>query len=128
MRKNPFHILIAPDANGTASGNLYLDDGDSVEQDGVSVIKFAWSVSRLSVTGDFEYDPDGDDADSRAIARVTILGVEQAPADDAVVMLRKGDDDVEIGNENWTYNGTSQSLEVRFEDEVEFDEGFSLQL
>ena len=29
-KQNPFGLIVALDANGEASGNLYLDDGDSI--------------------------------------------------------------------------------------------------
>merc|ERR1711862_222674 len=78
LREKPFHILIAPDADGNASGQLYLDDGDSIEQDAISWISMSWSNNTLTVDGTFDYDPE-DDEESRSVARVTVLGVEDAP-------------------------------------------------
>ncbi|RAH86113.1 alpha/beta-glucosidase agdC [Aspergillus japonicus CBS 114.51] len=43
VRKKGFELLIAPGLDGTASGSLYLDDGDSVEQAAVTEVTFHYS-------------------------------------------------------------------------------------
>ena len=119
LREQPFHILVAPDADGNAMGQLYLDDGDSIEQDAISVINMSWSNNTLTVDGTFDYEPAEDD-ESRSVARVTILGVESAPAS---ATLQKGDDS---SDGQVTYNSESQSVEIRFDDEIELDGSFTL--
>ena len=39
-RKNPFGLLVALDAEGTASGKLYLDDGESVDVEEALYVDF----------------------------------------------------------------------------------------
>lgn len=120
LRKQPFHILIAPDANGSASGELYIDDGDSIEQNGVSMITMSWSNNTLIVDGTFAYEPS--DSESRAVVCVTVLSVESAPGS---ATLKKGTSslDGEV-----LYNNQSRSVEITFSDGVELDGTFTLSL
>lgn len=69
LRKQDFEIVIAPDAHGKASGALYLDDGDSIEQPHTSEISFTYSGENFSMTGKFGYDP-GD----VVISQIRVLG------------------------------------------------------
>ena len=69
VRKQPFHLLIAPDREGKASGMLYLDDGDSIEQAATSEIELVYDNGELSGTGSFGYTAGGD-----RIETVTIMG------------------------------------------------------
>ncbi|KAK4543376.1 hypothetical protein LTR36_005519 [Oleoguttula mirabilis] len=69
LRKEDFNIVIAPGLDGTATGNLYLDDGDSIEQPATSYITFSYSKSGVfSMTGSFGYDA------GVSITTVTVLG------------------------------------------------------
>lgn len=55
-RKSPFTLIIALDNKGQAAGDLYLDDGESLEVGKkFSKIKFNYSNSVLSVDGTFGY-------------------------------------------------------------------------
>ncbi|KAL6237911.1 hypothetical protein BDW75DRAFT_248352 [Aspergillus navahoensis] len=73
LRQKGFNIVIAPGLDGSASGELYLDDGLSQVQDKVSEIDFSYVDGVLEVEGSFEYDP------GVAIERITLLGVEAKP-------------------------------------------------
>ena len=57
LRELDFDLLIAPDADGAASGRLYLDDGESLKPGVISEISFAYSATNqsLSVGGTFGY-------------------------------------------------------------------------
>ncbi|KAK5111910.1 hypothetical protein LTR62_004642 [Meristemomyces frigidus] len=68
LRKQDFAIMIAPSANGTATGNLYLDDGVSIEQPATSYITFTYDGKSLAITGSFGYEVGVD------ITSVTLLG------------------------------------------------------
>lgn len=71
VRKQNFLVIIAPGLDGTASGSLYLDDGDSLVQNAVSEIEFSYSKEGIfSMEGTFEYSSDV------VIEEVTVLGVE----------------------------------------------------
>ncbi|KAK0932413.1 hypothetical protein LTR29_016016 [Friedmanniomyces endolithicus] len=57
LRKQDFSIVIAPGLDGTASGNLYLDDGDSIDQPATTYIDFSYhNNGKFVMTGDFGYD------------------------------------------------------------------------
>lgn len=55
LRDKPFELLVAPENDGSASGSLYLDDGESLEQSGTSEIKFTLSGSTLKAEGTFNF-------------------------------------------------------------------------
>lgn len=55
LRDKDFELLIAPGADGKASGTLYLDDGESLEQKGTSEIVFTWDGSKIKMEGTFGF-------------------------------------------------------------------------
>lgn len=69
LRQQNFQIVIAPSATGEASGSLYLDDGDSIDQPSTSVINFTYQGGKFRMTGTFGYDV-GD----VVISQITLLG------------------------------------------------------
>ena len=70
LRELDFELLVAPDADGNASGLLYLDDGESLQPTTTSEITFEYSnaTGTLSMNGTFGYDT------SSRIQRATLLG------------------------------------------------------
>lgn len=70
LRELDFELVIAPSADGRASGRLYLDDGESVSPNSWSEITFEYnSKTRAAVVGgSFGYQT------SSRIARVILLG------------------------------------------------------
>lgn len=74
LRKQNFNIVIAPGKNGTASGDLYLDDGESLVQESYSYIHFKYSADgKFTMSGHFGYEP------GVYIEQITVLGKEAAP-------------------------------------------------
>jgi alpha-glucosidase len=78
LRKQDFMILVAPDHDSKASGRLYLDDGESLEQASTSEISFTFDNGKFSATGDFGYA--GKDGESVTVAKVVVIGQWKAPA------------------------------------------------
>lgn len=74
LRKQPFEIVIAPAANGTASGKLYLDDGLSLEPSSITYITFNFDGKTLSTNGAFGYNAND------SISQVTLLGQSSVPS------------------------------------------------
>jgi alpha-glucosidase len=74
LRKKGFNIVVAPGLDGTASGSLYLDDGDSIEQPNTSVITFSYANGQFSMTGTYSYDAGVN------VTSITILGQKGPPA------------------------------------------------
>lgn len=72
LRRRGFEILIAPDMNGYAAGELYLDDGESVHPASTSMIEFEYRAGKLHIRGEFGYHADV------AIESVTLLGQKGA--------------------------------------------------
>lgn len=72
LRNEQFKLIVAPDAQGNASGRLYLDDGESLEQEAVSEISFTFSAGKLSAKGSFDYRATG--SESVTVAQVVVLG------------------------------------------------------
>jgi alpha-glucosidase len=57
LRLEDFELIIAPDADGRASGDLYLDDGDSLEVTESSLLHFTYEEGVLEMDGEFGYEP-----------------------------------------------------------------------
>lgn len=74
LRTNDFSIVIAPGLSGSASGTLYLDDGDSLVQQSTSNIALTYGDSDFKMTGTYGYN-----MGSVKIAQVVLLGQKSAP-------------------------------------------------
>ncbi|KAF2646100.1 hypothetical protein P280DRAFT_512306 [Massarina eburnea CBS 473.64] len=68
LRKQNFVLWIAVNETDQAEGSLYLDDGDTLNQNATSEIKFAYANGTLAMTGTFNYRTDV------VIQNVTVLG------------------------------------------------------
>jgi alpha-glucosidase len=78
-RKLPWSVLVALGTHGSASGYLYLDDGESVEPDATKEVEMSVEGHSLkvSVSGEFE--------DGIPLANVTVMGVAKAPKKDVTL-------------------------------------------
>ena len=105
-RQTPWSILVAPGVNGTASGSLYLDDGESINPNATKMVNLSagQSMGRISLNVTVEGSYSGLNT---PLANVTILGVKQAPKQGSVSINGKQVQDLKS-----TYNATSQSLFV----------------
>jgi alpha-glucosidase len=73
LRKQHFAITIAPGADGSAKGELYLDEGESLDVgDRKSVISFTWDGHTLVASGVFGYDTD------LVVESIVVLGEGEA--------------------------------------------------
>ncbi|KXX77726.1 putative alpha/beta-glucosidase agdC [Madurella mycetomatis] len=71
LRRQNFEIMVAPGADGKAKGQLYLDDGESLDVSGRnSVISFTWDGNEFEASGTFGYDTEV------VVERVVVLGGE----------------------------------------------------
>ena len=73
-RKNPWGLLVALSAEGTASGSLYVDDGESLVQNATLYVEFTAAGSALYAS------PRGAYVDRNPLANITVMGVKAAPA------------------------------------------------
>jgi alpha-glucosidase len=67
LRTHDFELIIPKREDGTASGELYLDDGDSLVQEATSSITFNYADGELVVAGEFGYET------TLTITKVTLL-------------------------------------------------------
>ena len=75
LRKQNFTVVVAPGLDGTATGSLYLDDGDSLVQSATSNIDFKYSSDgQFSMDGTFDYDP------GVSIQSIVLLGAKDKPS------------------------------------------------
>lgn len=68
LRKKNFVLWVAPNATFQASGSLYLDEGDAIEQPKTSEIQFTYNNGEFRMTGSFGYPTD------LVIQNITVLG------------------------------------------------------
>ena len=68
LRRKNFELVVAPGLDGTARGQLYLDDGESIEPKHTSLITFEYKRGRLHMGGEFGYQAAG------VIEAITVLG------------------------------------------------------
>lgn len=77
-RKSNFNIVVALDDNSSAKGQLYLDDGESLDQSKFTYVEYVASGNStsgsLTASGTFYYNT------SPVTDNVTILGVTQRPS------------------------------------------------
>lgn len=97
-RTNPWKLLAALSKDGTAQGNLYIDDGESISPNATLYVEFTAANGTLYASGRGLY------SDSNALANVTVLGIEAAPSS----VIFNG---VAI-RQSWSYNASSKVLEV----------------
>ncbi|KAF7446896.1 Alpha-glucosidase, family 31 glycosyl hydrolase [Pyrenophora tritici-repentis] len=97
-RQNPWGLIVALSSTGTASGSLYIDDGESLEPE--SCLDITFNV----VDGKMKVDVQGEYKDKNALANITILG---APAAQQVKL-----NGAIIDAANMNYNQTSRVLKL----------------
>lgn len=83
LRKQDFVVWIAPNSTNQASGTLYLDDGDSINQASTSNIVFTYDNGAFSMSGDFGYKTDV------SIKNITLLGATTQQTVQGPVSLTK---------------------------------------
>ncbi|KAK5636861.1 hypothetical protein RRF57_012574 [Xylaria bambusicola] len=100
VRASPWSLLVALDVNGEASGNLYLDDGESLEPETTGWITFSVSESSLTATRSGSYDDD-----KNPLGYVTILGMNGE-------VRRVTFGNVMLKTETWHFDPDNEVLKV----------------
>jgi alpha-glucosidase len=96
-RQNDWAVLLALGSNHTATGSLYLDDGESLVQDATRHVSFSAVAGSLTVTTTGAY------VQTQPLANVTVLGMMTAPS---VVSFNAG------ALSSWTYDRSKNALYV----------------
>lgn len=96
-RNSSWSLLCALSAEGTATGMLYVDDGESIVQNTTLLVDFTVSAGSLYASARGMYK------DTNALANVTVMGVADAPSG-----VTLNGQSVPFG-----YNGTSKVLSLK---------------
>ncbi|KAG5640772.1 hypothetical protein DXG03_007241 [Asterophora parasitica] len=99
LRKRDFEFIVAPGTDGTASGALYIDDGESIVPSTTTSLKLTFKNGLLSVQGVFGYQT------SVNTSRVRFLGVAKAPG--TVQVSGKA-----VAKAAYSYDAAKQVLDV----------------
>jgi alpha-glucosidase len=73
LRQQNFAVVIAPNSEGTATGQLYLDEGNDINQPATSEIQFTYVAGEFVMTGKFGYNPG-----NVVLSTITLLGAHGA--------------------------------------------------
>lgn len=98
VRNSPWSLLVALNSEGSATGVLYVDDGESLVQNATLLVDFTAAQDSLYASARGLYQ------DTNTLANVTILGVQSQPGNVTLngVKISSGVD----------YNSTSKVLAV----------------
>ena len=126
MVNDPYSLTIAPDATGTAHGQLFLDDGETFAyQAGAFRLRnFDYAMSGSTATLAASTAAGGKAfAPANTIERVTVLGVKSAPAS-ATLTAHDGS----ITSVDTLYDAASSTLTLRKPDaKVSYDWTITIQ-
>ncbi|KAH6643027.1 glycosyl hydrolases family 31-domain-containing protein [Boeremia exigua] len=98
-RRNPWGLLVALSADGTAAGSLYVDDGTSLVQDSVLDVVFRAGDGALTATVSGEFE------DKNALGNVTVLGVHSTPT-------RVTLNELVVDSDKVAYNASASTLKL----------------
>jgi len=73
LRKTDFEILVAIGADGKATGELYADDGVSIDPSACTRVSFEYANGTLTVDGSFDYSL------GVKVSTIRFLGVQKSP-------------------------------------------------
>jgi alpha-glucosidase len=68
LREQNFELIVPVGNDGTATGTLYIDDGESLKQQATTLITFKYKKGVLTANGNFGYKT------NVRISKVTIIG------------------------------------------------------
>ncbi|KXN82694.1 putative alpha/beta-glucosidase agdC [Leucoagaricus sp. SymC.cos] len=94
LRKKDFEFVVAPGRDGIASGQLYMDDGESITQRSTTLVKMDFKGAKLDVRGSFGF------ATGVNVARVRFLNVQSKPKTIGVNGKSVGASDVAYDSSN----------------------------
>jgi alpha-glucosidase len=113
LRTHDFEFVVAPGTDGTAEGQLYVDDGVSINQPQETQVRMSYKKGLLTVKGEFGFKT------GVKASRVRFLGVTGVPT-----MVEVNSKAVSHGQVS--YDGRHQVLDV--EVGLDFSMGFEVQI
>ena len=106
-RTKPYSLLVALSPTGSATGALYVDDGESLVQNSTLYVKFTASkYNTLSANGI------GTLQDPTPLANVTVLGVPQPPPGNNGMINNVTFDGKTVPEASVRYDSTTEALSV----------------
>lgn len=99
LRQEDFDFVVAPGVDGTASGKLHIDDGESITPASSTSLQMTFQKGTLKVTGTFGF------ATGVMALRVRFLGVDKAPT---VVLVN----DKPVKSSAYGYDAVHKVLDV----------------
>jgi alpha-glucosidase len=112
LRKKDFEFVVATGKDGTASGSLYIDDGESIDQSQTTTVDMSFKGGKLDVKGNFGF-PTGVN-----VARARFLNVQSAPKE---VKVNGG----KVNSSSFEHDATNKVLDVTVG--VAFDKDLSVE-
>lgn len=109
LRKKDFEFVVAPGRDGTASGKLYIDDGELIDPPYATSVEMTFKDGLLNVSGTFNYDT------GVKLTRVRFLNVQEAPT-------RMTIDGKQLGNSFAAHDALNNVLDVVVD--TKFDRNF----
>ncbi|KAF3049897.1 hypothetical protein E8E11_005491 [Didymella keratinophila] len=95
-RQTPYSLLVTLGSDDTATGNLYLDDGESLQPNSTRLVQFSYSNNCLSFTSD------GDFHSAPALGNITIAGLHEQPQH---ASLKSGGKDCDYSELSTSFDG-----------------------
>lgn len=99
LREKDFVVFVPVGRDGMASGELYIDDGVSIEQPAVTSVSFGFDGKTFSMNGTYGF------ATNVSVTEIMFLGMESLPK--GVEVEGKA-----LGESEFVWNGTVKSLVV----------------
>jgi len=112
LREKDFEIVVAPSQEDTASGELYIDDGELINPPCATSVEMTFKSGLLDVHGAFNYET------GVKVARVRFLNVQKAPTWVTV-------NDKQLGESLIAYDALNKVLDVTIN--IKFDRNFSVE-
>ncbi|CRG90688.1 alpha-glucosidase [Talaromyces islandicus] len=103
VRNTPWSLTVALSSNGTASGSLYVDDGESIVQNATLNADFAAKTTSTN-SGSLYATVSGNFQDTNTLGNVTVLGVSSVGN-----VIFNG---ATVGNDSIRYDSTKCSLSM----------------
>ncbi|KAK4144372.1 glycoside hydrolase [Dichotomopilus funicola] len=98
-RENPWGLIVALDRDGTAEGDLYLDDGESLEPAAVKWVHFTATNTTIVA------EPLGDYVDNHPLGNITVMGLAKGP-------VRIWVKSQVLGVKSWKYDAGAAALSL----------------
>ncbi|KAI0792610.1 alpha-glucosidase [Abortiporus biennis] len=112
LRNTDFEFVVAPSADDSASGSLYMDDGISISPESSTSVELTFKKGQLTVSGKFGFETHVN------VARVRFLGVSSQPR----VVRVNGH---QVQTTSVSFDGANQVLTVELD--MPFKQGFTIQ-